>query len=383
MSARKVKNKKTFSLEADGFYSDIAEEDMLYAVLIRSPASTGTVAKIEIPDMPEGYFLFTEKDIPGKNTIDINGYGMALFNEGPISFQGEVLGILCGPDEHKVRELSRNAEVSLDIDSLESAVQAIEKKYKRPLIKVAENQKGTDFSEFVDELNELPSLDTVQSAKKLMKNQERKIIASREIKTGLFKTDFDEANKKFFKTTASKSSKSAKKEIKHIFEGTWNLHQVDSLWQETSGAFCKMEKGVLHVYTATKWSYLLLDILCQSLGLKEEEIFIHKTKTSGMYSNGIYKNARLAAQTSVAAYLTGKPVKLVFSQHSQDKYMKPGVNTSISYKTLVSEEGRIKAMNILIDVDIGSLNPFAQEIIDRTAIACVGIYKPENLYISA
>ena len=125
MSARKVKNKKTFSLEADGFYSDIAEEDMLYAVLIRSPASTGTVAKIEIPDMPEGYFLFTEKDIPGKNTIDINGYGMALFNEGPISFQGEVLGILCGPDEHKVRELSRNAEVSLDIDSLESAVQAI------------------------------------------------------------------------------------------------------------------------------------------------------------------------------------------------------------------------------------------------------------------
>ncbi len=63
--------------------------------------------------------------------------------------------------------------------------------------------------------------------------------------------------------------------------------------------------------------------------------------------------------------------------------MVPGVLTEITYRSALTKEGRLKALKILIDIDIGCSNPFAQEITDRIAIAAASWYKPENLYISA
>lgn len=361
-----------FSLEAKDFYSDFSSQGMLYASLIRSPASTGTVSKVIIPNLPEDYYFFTANDIPGNNKIDINGTSVQVFTKGAVSFPGEVLGIVCGPDKKKVAELAQDAEISFDINSLESAFQSIEKKYKLPAIKISKGRGGSDFSNLVNELNELPSLDTVQSAKKAERLADVRLLAEREVKTGLYKGhSIEEAEKELFT-----------EDIK-VFEGTWSLSQVDSLWQESNGAFCTMEDDILHVYTPTKWSYLLLDILTQTLGVKADRVFIHKTKTSGMFSNGIWKNAVLASQVATASFLTRKPVKLVYTQEEQDVYMRPGVSSDITFKTGITSEGRINSMNITINVNAGATNPFSQEIIDRMAIACTGIYQTENLYIHA
>ena len=40
-------------------------------------------------------------------------------------------------------------------------------------------------------------------------------------------------------------------------------------------------------------------------------------------------------------------------------------------------------MSVFIDVDVGALNPFSQEIIDRIAIASCNYYKFENVHILA
>ena len=61
--------------------------------------------------------------------------------------------------------------------------------------------------------------------------------------------------------------------------------------------------------------------------------------------------------------------------------MKPGVTTKFDYKVAVKPDGRIFAMKILIDIDVGSDNPFAQEITDRITLASCNYYKTENLYI--
>lgn len=370
---------KTFSLEAQNFYSDYTADDILYGKLIRSPASTGRVSDITIPDLPEGYFLFTGADIPGQNKVTVNEDQVQIFTQGNVSYKGEVLGILAGPDYEKVQELAENAEVSFDIDSLESAFKSIEKKYKKPSVDISTRKTArsvSDFSSFLEELNEMPSLDTVQSTRKAQKNIDGKTIADRTVRQGLYKsTSVENAHKILFTENEDENIR--------IFTGTWNLTQVDSLWQETNGAFCQMENDILHVCTPTKWSYLLQDIIVQALNLSEEKIVIHKTKTSGMYSNGIWKNAILATQVAAASFLTGKAVKLVLTQKEQDLYMKPGFATEYTYETAVTNEGIIKAMHIEIEMDAGFTNPYAQEIIDRLTIACTGIYKPENLYISA
>ena len=65
---KKVQTEKQIkrSMEAIGFYSDSSREGTLYAVLVRSPAATGKIKGVTIPELPEGYFLFTADDIPGE-----------------------------------------------------------------------------------------------------------------------------------------------------------------------------------------------------------------------------------------------------------------------------------------------------------------------------
>ena len=80
------------SLEATGFYSDASRDGMLYAVLVRSPAATGKVKGVTIPELPEGYFLFTADDIPGNKKAEINGQSWKIFGyDNVISCTGENL----------------------------------------------------------------------------------------------------------------------------------------------------------------------------------------------------------------------------------------------------------------------------------------------------
>ena len=96
-----------------------------------------------------------------------------------------------------------------------------------------------------------------------------------------------------------------------------------------------------------------------------------------------FKLPQLLLIVAVAAFLVKKPVKLILTQKEQDHYMIPGVKTDITYKTAVRKDGKVNGMSVFIDVDVGALNPFSQEIIDRIAIASCNYYKFENVHILA
>ena len=55
----------------------------------------------------------------------------------------------------------------------------------------------------------------------------------------------------------------------------------------------------------------------------------------------------------------------------------------ITHRSAVTKDGKIKAMDVNIEVDAGFINPFCQEIIDRLVIASTGCYQTENLRIHA
>ena len=356
------------SLEATGFYSDASREGTLYAVLVRSPAATGKVKGVTISELPEGYYLFTADDIPGNKKIEINGQAWKVFGYDNVSYSGEPLGILCGPDENKVLELLENVSVNFDIESLESALKKAMKHQKRPLVKL--NDADTDISSFVSEINELPSLDTVLDNRRVEQKTEE-TIATREIKSGMFsKKGIAQAEKKLFTNTDD-----------YISEESWKLGFLPPLWKETCGSFCWKDNKYLHISAPTRWVTQLMKTVASTLDIPTENIIVHKTKTSGVFSKGMWRTSVLAAQVALASYLTSKPVKLVLTQEEQDSYMAPGVKTQISYKTAVSKEGKINGISALIDIDVGCFNPFAQEIVDRMSIVACNYYRPKNIHI--
>lgn len=352
------------SLEAKGFYSDFFKEGTLYASLIRSPATTGIVNDIKIPDLPEDYFLFSAKDIPGKKTLNFNDTVTKIFGFGSVNYTGEPLGIVVGPDERKIKELTEKASIYFDIQNLESALSNVMKSHVKP-----PSMGTSDFDSLASSLSNLPSLDSVTGTKT---DDNEKIVAERTVTSGLYKKlSHEEAAKTLFE-----------KETYNVKE-TWVQELVNPKWQESAGAFCYTEGEKLHVYTPTRWTHYLQTALSQTLGIDIELIYIHKTKSSGLFSDGLWRTSQIALQTAVASWLLKKPVKLMISQKEQEQYMAPGVDTKITYNAAVSENGRIKALDVCIDIDVGSANPFAKEITDRITIAACNLYRPENLYIKA
>ena len=363
MAVKKSDSKKQLrSLEATGFYSDFEKENCLYAALVRSPAPAGKIKSVSIQELPEGYTLYSSRDIPGTKTITANKCVIKIFGYGNVSYSGEPVGIIFGPDEEKVLQLLDSVNITFDVENLESALNNVINK---------QTDDASNFKEFVEQINEMPSLDAVIDKSHVEENTDV-IVASREVKYGLYdKLELAQADTKLFENAEFTST------------DTWKEKLLTPKWQETEGAFAYTEGDKIHVFAPTRWISFTQKSVASALGIDEGQVYIHKTKTAGIYPSGLARTTQLAVQIAVASWLAKKPVKLVLSQFEQENYMVPGVLTEITYRTALDKDGHFTALKILIDIDIGCSNPFAQEITDRIAIAAASYYKPENLYISA
>ncbi|MBP3742408.1 MAG: molybdopterin-dependent oxidoreductase [Treponema sp.] len=377
---KNTKDKLLRSLDTEGFYSDYSKPGMLHAKLIRSPSDSGRIKSIELENMPEGYFLFTYDNIPGAKAISINKTSTNIFGGKTIAYRGEPVAILAGPDESLLNELVEKVNISFYVGNLETALDNVIKKHKDAqqeqfADKSQKNESGlneADASDMAELINDLPSLNNVID-KSHFEEFSAKQVAFREVKYGLYQEkSLEEADKELFEDSGLFTT-----------TDTWQQTTDTPRWQETDGAFSYMDGKDLHIYTPTRWTSFVQKSISEALQIPQENIYIHKTKSAGLFPNGLWRTTQTAVQTAIAAYLSKKPVKLVLSHEEQDLFMKPGVITNITYKTALEPDGRIYALKVMIDIDIGSSNPFAQEITDRIALASFSFYKPKNLYIKA
>jgi CO/xanthine dehydrogenase Mo-binding subunit len=82
---------------------------MLHALTVRSPVAKGRLVSIECPALPEGYILVSAKDIPGKNSLD--DADIPILADGELSYIGEPVALLLGPDINILEERIRNCKV--------------------------------------------------------------------------------------------------------------------------------------------------------------------------------------------------------------------------------------------------------------------------------
>ncbi len=110
ITKRKKSAAKTF-LSTTSYYSDLANANTLYAVLVRSPISSGTIRSIELSDIPEGYNLFTADDLPNDIPIKVFETSFPIFAKAKVSYLGEPIGILTGPSLILVQELAQKIQI--------------------------------------------------------------------------------------------------------------------------------------------------------------------------------------------------------------------------------------------------------------------------------
>ncbi len=339
-SLKKTTSRLSFQ---NDFYSDLNFPDQLYALIIRSPTHKGIIRSITIPDISSGYYLFTARDVPGKNIIDTPLGKVPVFSEGNISYLGEPLGILVGPDQIELNHLAKKVEIIFDT---------------------------TPIEQYFDHIKDESSGKKIGSQELFSpKLAERKITWGPcfSKKTAKGKEPMDKIFAKCAKVLTSSY--------------TYTLKQSDYL--EPHGAICSYDKDEITVYTPTTWLTNLRYTLSETLKIKTENIVIKKTKSLSTSTNSIWYNSIIASQVAVAALKTKKTVKLVYSRKEENAFMNTMQPVTITHKSGLSENGKILGMQVDIDLDAGAYNPFSKEILDRLIIASAALYKAENLSITA
>ncbi|MGI5173987.1 xanthine dehydrogenase family protein molybdopterin-binding subunit [Treponema sp. OMZ 840] len=316
MKSKNIKQNKTKTIEihrSPVFYSDKQDEHLLYAVLVRSPVSDGTIRDIRHSSLPEGYRLFTAKDIPGENKIHTFNTEFPLLAAETISYEGEPIGILTGPDYIQLNQLLAELEIT----------------YTRSF----PDKNKTD----------------------------KEIAASRRYSFG----NFDKA----WSTSQFKSDK------------TYKLNVRFPSHTETDGAFCRFQNNELTVYTPSRWPSHLYHNMCSVLNIDKSRIQLYKTPSSSAKTNAPWHNSVLSIQCALAAILTEAPVLLSLSRREQLLYIDNPLPVTIRHKTALNEQGSITAASVRIEIDAGAFNPFISAILDRLAVSCISIYKPQNLIV--
>ena len=87
---------------------------MVYSVLLRSPFSHAQKFTFSIPDLPEGYRIFSADDVPGNNEVFTHGQKCEVFARESVEYVGQVIGILTGPDLKTLEELRARLEFNFE-----------------------------------------------------------------------------------------------------------------------------------------------------------------------------------------------------------------------------------------------------------------------------
>lgn len=315
MCAKRKVPQKNSLLFSDSFYSDLYEDGMLYASIVRSPVPKGRIIDFSTIALPEGYSFFSYEDLPFKKNIRILNTNIPVFLEKDIEYCGQAVGIITGPDRKTVRQLSKNIQINVD-------------------------------EHFIyDE-----------------KEEESNLLAQREVQNGEGYTPADDDL-----------------EIEEEWESDINVQN----YTETNGALCYIKGQKLYVFAPNMWISSLRKALSDVTGFDEENIIITRTKLLSKNTNVLWLNSLICCQCAIACLKLKHPVKLEFTRTEQQVYAENTSSVKIRHRTTVAKDGKIKAMDILIHVNSGAYNPFAQEIADRLAIASTGVYGCPNIKISA
>jgi len=84
---------------------------MLSVATVRSPVARGSVRSIAFPKLPAGYRSILPADIPGRNRIVSFGAEVPILAQDAVSYVGEPVALIAGPDPIRLEELVAGTKV--------------------------------------------------------------------------------------------------------------------------------------------------------------------------------------------------------------------------------------------------------------------------------
>lgn len=313
--------------EAAGpFIGDLSDTDMVHVSIIRSPVASGRLRSISLPDLPGGYTLIRAQDIPGTREFSLFDASMPLLASDVISYPGEPVGLLVGPDAEACADLA--AAAVLDCEEA------------WPLF---------SFESF--------SSDQIL-AKKSIENPVRA-----EGEPDPFAAFEDPGFRRY--------------------ERNYRTGSQDHWYPEPQGAFVSFDYDKLIVHTGTQWPFHVRERVAAALGKATSDIIVKPVAGSTHLDGKLWYPSLLSSFAALAAVATGKSARLLLSRHEDFQHSPKRSRSLCNLRAAIAPDGSIAALECQITLDTGAYGFLAREMLERMCASVSGAYRTGALRLEA
>jgi CO/xanthine dehydrogenase Mo-binding subunit len=153
---------------------------------------------------------------------------------------------------------------------------------------------------------------------------------------------------------------------------------------ESHGAYVRWigDTSSLQVASSSRWPFHVHASLCEVLALPHELVSVTVPESPNRSLGGkIWYPSLMAVHAALAAWLTRKNIKLLFSREEDFLYTPKRSPAVMRYTIDQDKEGNLSSANIRIRINLGAYPVFSKEIADRAAFSALGAYHCPNVRI--
>ncbi|KUG02460.1 xanthine dehydrogenase, molybdenum binding subunit [hydrocarbon metagenome] len=319
-----------FDEKIDGsacYCADVRYDGMLYARTLRSSKTRAKITDVEIPPLPDDYYIVDHNDIPGKNIVPMVFEDQPFLARERVNYIGEPILLVVGPDRQVIADIL--AQVRVTYEEI------------KPILTMAEAEQP----------------------------QEEYIFADKPwfVEYKITKGNMEEAR--------ARSSLVAEDEFYTGYQ--------EQAYLEPQAVLAVYEEERVTVYGSMQCPYYIKDALIQAFNWPEDRLRVVQLPTGGGFGGKEDYPSLIAVHAALAALKTGRPVQLILERQEDIIASTKRHPARIRIKSYIDDKQHITGRDIDISMDAGAYAGLSSVVLQRMLFSVGGVYKVENLQIQA
>lgn len=311
------------------YVCDMTLPDMQYAYMVRSTIARGRIKAIHVPELPEGYYFISAKDIPaqGKNELWMIAKDWRCFAEDYVLYVGETIGLVVGPDRGVLKRLKE--QIKIDYEE------------QTPAVTIDDGIHCVGGPMFPE------------------KN------------SNVMCELFCEKGRPMDEVFA---------EADEVFEETIETPYQEHVHLETNSAIADMEDGKFVFYASAQCPFYIRKSIAGLLDIPYDDIIVRQCTTGGAFGGKEYFPDVLCGALLVAENKIRKPIKMVFDREEDTQFSVKRHPSKCIYKTAV-KDGKITGVYGHIYYNCGAYLSSSYVVLQRGVFHGNGVYTFDNTYL--
>lgn len=311
------------------YVCDMTLPDMQYAYMVRSTIARGRIKAIHVPELPEGYYFISAKDIPaqGKNELWMIAKDWRCFAEDYVLYVGETIGLVVGPDRSVLKRIK--AQIKIDYEE------------QTPVVTIDDGIHCVGGPMFPE------------------KNSN--------VMCELFCEKGQPMDEVFA-------------EADEVFEETIETPYQEHVHLETNSAIADMEDGKFVFYASAQCPFYIRKSIAGLLDIPYDDIIVRQCTTGGAFGGKEHFPDVLCGALLVAENKIRKPIKMVFDREEDTQFSVKRHPSKCIYKTAV-KDGKITGVYGHIYYNCGAYLSSSYVVLQRGVFHGNGVYTFDNTYL--